>query len=152
MDPDQVGRAAQIIVVALAMGVIVFASIAIGIRWGKAPENPFLAYFAAGFAAIVLPIDWASLKFTAATQLRSAAAQIQEDQRRALAGLYTSRTIFRCAPIEGAAFFNIIAYIVSGQLWSLGIVAVLLVLILVPFPSQTDFENWAEQVRRDLSQ
>jgi len=57
VDPDKVGRTAQIIVGALAMGLIVFASVAIVLRWGKAPENPFIAYFAAGFSALVLAVE-----------------------------------------------------------------------------------------------
>jgi hypothetical protein len=150
LDPDRVGRVAQMMVLAFVTGLVTFGAIAVVIRLGQEPDDPMLAYIAAGATVVVMLMSSVLPQAVAAQQLRAQSRQIREAPRQPLAGMYVTRTILRGAPLEGAAFFNLIAYIVSGQWWTLGIVAVLMAMLLVPFPSQTDFENWAEQVQRDL--
>jgi hypothetical protein len=155
INPDHVGRTTQIITIALLMGVCVFAAVAITINFGKEPAQrdsaPFVSYVAIAFAVSAAFGSLLVRKLLTASQVHQSTAAIRENHRRALAPIYSMRNVVSKAVLEGAAFFNLIAYIVEGHVWTLGIVAALLVLMSVPFPSQTDFENWAEQVRRDLA-
>ena len=48
------------------------------------------------------------------------------------------------ALLEGAAFFNIIAYMIAGHIWSLGIVAGLVVIMLLSFPTRGRVAFWIE--------
>lgn len=150
-DPTAIGRTALIIVFSLAMGIVMFAGVAISIRWGKPSDDPLLAYIGAGFALLMLPIKIFLPQFIAGNWFRRHAKEIRQDHRQALAGVYIHRIVTGRAPMEAAAFFNLIAYIVSGQWWTLGLVMVLLTLIVVPVPSQNDFEEWAGGVRRDFN-
>jgi len=155
ISPDQVGRTSQIIAIALILGVCVFAGVAITIAMGKKPdEQPgsiVVSSVAVLFAVTAAMGSVVTRRRLTSSQVLQNAAAIREDYRRALAPIYSLRNVVSRALLEGAAFFNLIAYIVEGQMWTLGIVAVLVAMMAVPFPSQTDFENWAEQVRRDVS-
>ena len=74
-----------------------------------------------------------------------------DEQRSLLAGLYQTKMIVGMAVLEGAAFFNLVAYITEKQFWSYGVVAFLLGVMAISFPSQGQFESWAEEMKRDLN-
>ena len=56
--------------------------------------------------------------------------------------VFQQKTIIESALVEGAAFFNLIAFLTVGEWWSLGIAGVLLAVLLVPFPTYDRVENW----------
>jgi hypothetical protein len=68
-----------------------------------------------------------------------------------LAPVYVSKTLLSDTPLEGAAFFNGIAYIIDGHWMTLAVVFAILAMMAITFPSQSQFESWAEQVQRDHS-
>ena len=151
IQAESVGRISQIIAGALIAGVVVFGGVAYFIAKGDAPQFPLISLMAVGFAGVATV-----MRFVVPTiivnggksQLKQAADNEQQTQ---LAGLYQTKMIVGMALLEGAAFFNLIAYIMEKQLWSYGVVAFLLGVMAITFPSQGQFESWAEEMKRDLN-
>ena len=57
---------------------------------------------------------------------------------------FQQKTIIEAAMVEGPAFFVLIAYLIVGQTWLLGLAAVLLVMLVVPFPTYERVEDWVK--------
>ncbi len=57
---------------------------------------------------------------------------------------FQQKTIMESAMVEGPAFFVIVAYLVVGQAWLLGLAAVLLIVLVVPFPTYERVEDWVK--------
>ena len=151
LDPNGVGRICQIIAGALVTGVVVFATVAFVIAKGDSPPIPFLSIAAAMFAGVatvmrfIVPVVIVN---GGKPQLKQSSG---DEQRSLLAGLYQTKMIVGMALLEGAAFFNLIAYIIEKQFWSYGVVAFLLGVMAISFPSQGQFDSWAEEMKRDLN-
>jgi hypothetical protein len=162
----RVVRTVQIIVASLAMGLIVFAGIAMSLRMNQQqqqppqqqqqPQNDFLAYFAVGFAAVMLGVRrivGSSIvtrhrkNIAAGTAilpgLGGAPSSAATDGDRLLVG-FRQRTIIESAMVEGPAFFVIVAYLVIGQTWLLGLAAMLLAVLVFPFPTYERVEDWVK--------
>jgi hypothetical protein len=152
----RVVRTVQIIVASLAMGLIVFAGIAMSLRMNQQqqPQDDFLAYFAVGFAVVMLGVRRIVGSSTVTRHRKNIAAgtavmpgfggaplSAATDGDRLLFG-FQQKTIIESAMIEGPAFFVVVAYLVIGQAWLLGLAAVLLVMLVVPFPTYERVEDW----------
>jgi hypothetical protein len=61
--------------------------------------------------------------------------------------VYRGRQIVGRAMLEGAGFFNTIAFIVDQNWWSLAIVGLLVFWMLMTFPTRTRVEQWIETQR-----
>ncbi len=151
VGPESVGRISQIIAGALILGVVIFACVAFVIAKGEPAKSPVIALMGAGMAVMMVVA-----RYIVPTALVSGGkAQLKQvgetEQRSLLAGFYQTKMIVGMALLEGAAFFNLIAYISERQLWSYGIVAFLLGVMAISFPSQGQFESWAEEMQRDLN-
>jgi len=151
IKPESVGRISQIIAGALMMGVVVFACVAFFIAKGDGPPFPVISLMAIGFAAVATVMRFvmpAIIVNGGKAQLKQAAA---DEKPMVLAGLYQTKIIVVMAVLEGAAFFNLVAYMMEQQFWSYGAVAFLLGVMAISFPSQGQFESWAEEMKRDLN-
>jgi len=151
IKPESVGRISQIIAGALIAGVVMFACVAFFIAQGEPAKSPMLALVGAGMAAMAVVV-----RFIVPTLIvNGAKARLKEvanaDRMTQLAGLYQTKMIIGMAVLEGAAFVNLIAYITERQYWSYGVVAFLLGVMAISFPSQGQFESWAEEMKRDLN-
>ena len=62
-----------------------------------------------------------------------------------LFGVYQTKTIIGAAMIEGAAFLNLVAYLLEGNPITLGLGLGLAVVIAALFPSPSRVANWIEQ-------
>ncbi len=154
-------RVVQIIVASLAMGLTIFAGIAMSLRMNQqqqqAPQqqqNDFLAYFAVGFAVVMLAVRRIVGASTATRHRKNIAAgtaimpgfggapvsAVTDGDRLLVA--FQQKTILESAMVEGPAFFVVVAYLVIGQAWLLGLAAVLLVVLVVPFPTYERVEDW----------
>lgn len=139
-------------------GVVAFAAVAIVMGNGKQEGgNSLLWLIAAGFALIMLAtravigpviinanrqrIAHGTWQAPHAEDGSTAFPADATDADRLLA-VYQLVTIVQCALPEGAAFFNLIAYIVDHQVWSLAIVAVLMLWMSSPFPTRDGVANW----------
>ena len=85
---------------------------------------------------------------------RERAASIPESLRdvAALVAGYQTRLIIRCALIEGAAFFAIVAFMIERQLLSLVVAGALLLALLSCFPTRSKVEDAVENERREIEQ
>jgi hypothetical protein len=155
---DQQVRVMKIIVGTLMSGVISFAAIAIFLGAEKKEGGgSLISMMGAGFAVMMIaarmtigPIminaqrrriangTWQAPRSGTAQNLFPADAT---DADRLLAVLQTV-TILQCALPEGAAFLNLIAYMTEHQVWSLAVVAVLLLWMSSSFPTRDGVSNW----------
>jgi hypothetical protein len=62
-----------------------------------------------------------------------------------LAASYLTRLIIGDALLEGAAFFNLVAYLIEQQVFSLAVAGALLLIILAQFPSLSRLTDWVER-------
>lgn len=58
---------------------------------------------------------------------------------------FQTRLIVRAALLEGAAFFNLIAFMIERQTWSFGIAGALAAINLSTFPSRDSVLYWIRQ-------
>lgn len=151
VTPDQVGRTAQIIVGALMMGQIIFLGIALMQGQGKPAVLGPIALLGAVITAMMILVATILSRLSPVAAIRKLAEQRPENWRTALAPIYTTKTILANAPIEGAGFFNGVAYLIHAHWISLACAGIGLALMAITFPSQMKFESWAEQVQRENS-
>ncbi|WP_425400923.1 hypothetical protein [Aeoliella sp.] len=129
-------RTMQIIVFSMAMGCVVFAVILLTVIQPDPTEGPpTIAYIgvAAGLAALVAGVIVPRL--IAASQ-------------PATAGAYQTTLIIGLAIFEGAAFLNLVAYMIEGQSFSLAVAAVLIAAIVMGMPTIGRVEDWLDARRR----
>lgn len=149
VKPEQAGRNAMIIVGALMFGLVNFAGIALLI--GDEPVKnapPILTYLGVAGAALMIAMRFVIPALATAAATRRTEGQTPEAFRQQLAGAYQAKTIIGAALLEGAGFFNGVAYIVTASPLNMGAVALLLTVMAVTFPTQTQFDNWADQIQR----
>jgi len=131
------------------MGVLCFLGVAL-IMPSK-PHDPFMAYVAAAVAALNIGIRFIVPGVMDRAQLKKLPSSAPEELVGRLFAIYQTRMIVGLAILEGAAFFNLISYVVERQSWTLAIVGLLLVLMAMMFPTLNQFENWIEDIKRDLA-
>lgn len=142
-DDDSITKFAlvcKIIAGALIAGVLAFAAVAVVLRLGKPPAaDGLVSLIAAGVAAAALVIRQVALGFfggrTGESQAVGAAGPLM---------LYQTRLIVGLAVLEGAALFNLIAYLIEGRWWSLAVAAVLVAFMLAAFPTRARLRRWVE--------
>jgi hypothetical protein len=152
----------QIIVAALAFGVLTFAGIALLVAVDAAgaaggPAQPLLTYIAAGAALVALVLSWivpgliagsgrqaiaASEPISTATPMRDQPAANELGDVAPLLAAYQTRQIVRAAILEGAAFFCLISYIIEKQSLSLVAAGIMVLLLLGQFPTRSRVEDW----------
>lgn len=149
--PEQVGRTAMLIVAALLTGLLVFAMVASVIAAQPGAQAPAflspLGLTAAGIAIALRQIIPAGVARQAESQLASQPDDIAA--RRSLAAAYLTKTILGAALLEGAGFFNLVAYLLTRSLWNLGTAGILAAIMAMTFPSQFKFDAWADQALRN---
>jgi hypothetical protein len=161
-------RTQQIIVGALAMGVWLFAGavffIGADLQDKGQPAAPILTYLAAG-AAVVAVVAWGVVPGMVAGRMRDAIVAGTGDQLTLkpfaagelgdvgpLAGVYQGRVIVGAAILEGAAFFNLVTYMLEGQVINLAVAGVLVVVMLCAMPTYGRLENWIQSELTSIEQ
>ncbi len=141
-------RGLQVVVSALAAGATFFAGIVLVAKSGAIGWEPNpVSWIAVGFASfalvlsIVVPgtVSRAALSRISPESLRSAN---EATELELLFPVYQQRCIMACGLLEGAAFFNLVAYQLNAFVGSLAMAAMLIVLILVRFPSVAGMQLW----------
>lgn len=150
VPPEQVGRTSMIIVAALMSGLVFFTIIALVIGSEPKPEPPMMvSYLALGLTGMNTALRFILPGMQANSASQGTAGQPASERRQRLAPIYMSKIMIGTALLEGAGFFNGIAYILTSSTLNLGAIAVLLTIMAITFPSQTQFDNWADQIQRD---
>jgi hypothetical protein len=134
-------RVLQIVVSAMLMGVVAFAVFVIVTEIGKAPQGTTLSYVAVGFGTLMTILH---AVIPAVIERAALANQSIGSGAEAVVRVFFTRTIIACALLEGGAFMSLVAVLTEHQRWVLGVTAVLLVLMVMQFPSRTRIEQWLE--------
>lgn len=129
-------RTMQIIVGAMAMGCVMFAIIVLVVLHPQ-PVNgqPTIAYIAAAAGLVGLIAGTIVPRIMAGSQPATAAG-------------YQTSLIIGLALFEGAAFFNLIAFLVEGQMFSLAVAVVLIAAIIMALPTVGRVQDWIDARRR----
>jgi hypothetical protein len=158
----------RIIIPALAGGLLVFTLVAFFVHQGQAQPGHgevFLSLIGAAFAVaaifarmlvpalmvrsgcqrIARGVRDPSAVWTAEQALRST------DSEQLLA-VFGAKTIVGGAILEGAGFFNPVAYIIEGQGYSLVLALILVVGIMIGIPTRHGLESWLEQQQRRIQE
>jgi hypothetical protein len=167
----------RIIVVALATGVVAFAVTAIVIRVQQAvaPAND-TAELLTTLGIVAAPVAFLLSRFVpgliVATSRRQIASgqygspaesnphqtggpqsslrQLGDDGK--LFTVYQTKTIISAALLEGAAFLNIVAYLLGGSPIALGLGLLLALAIVALFPRNSRVVEWIEGQRRLMAE
>ena len=155
-------RTMQIIVGALAWGVLMFMGavlfISLDPAGGGQPGVPLLTYLAVGTAAVAIAAAMIVPGMIADRQARSIAARPippaadELGDVLPLSAVYQTRLIMRAAILEGAAFFNLVAYMLERRPLCLGAAVVLLLLISAQFPTRSRVEEWFDSELTTVAQ
>jgi len=166
----RVAQTLQIIVGAMAAGVIMFLGVTIFLASQKVevppPAVPVVTYAAIGMT-IVSVVAWLFVPGIASGNMRKALVEgrakdwglvknlpnaAEVGDIAPLAAVYQTRTIISVAVLEGAAFLAIMAYMLEHQVISLCLAVALLLLILSQIPSKSKVESWLESERIAIDQ
>lgn len=156
---DRITRTVQIIAVALSMGVMVFGGVILGLGLApeEAAETPIISIISAIIAFAVLAATMVVPGFVASSMMKkvvegkpfSKQSGLQYPEEAGdvgpLLGIYQTKQIVRLGLLEGAAFFNLIACMLEGHLFSLGIVVGLLCSMFFTFPSRDGVERFVRE-------
>lgn len=148
-------RTLQIIVAALIVGCLTFASIAVFLRTSPEPAEGEEMAFVVTSMALAFGAFALVAQFVIGPMLRRQSRQTivnqegssPDDPQRLLAGYQTS-TIVSAAFAEGACFFNLIAHLIEGSPYTLLMAAVLVVSIAFRFPTVAGVSDWLEREMR----
>lgn len=136
-------RQMQILAGALIAAVTTFGGIALAVGGLPVAANglPMISTVGAAFTALQI-----ILVLVLPPILRQRAIQ-SSASGDAWVAAYRSGMMFAFALLEGAAFFNLVAYITEKQWWSLAIVGGLLLMMLARFPTYSKLSQWIETQR-----
>jgi hypothetical protein len=150
----------QIIASAITLGAIIFLTIVLIMRSTgqvvKAPATPLISYIALGFAALAVVAAVAVPRLLMATLVRgvarTSAPERPEEEFFGLCNVYQTGLIQRLAILEGAAFFQILAFLLEGQQACLIVTAILLAGLVLQFPYRSRVETWIEAQRLKIQE
>jgi hypothetical protein len=149
-------RVMQIVATALILGVAVFLAIVLYIvqvqnqgRGTMPPQEvPVISLMAAGFLAV---LGVASFLVPAAV-VRNSLRGIPNSNGEPNLGVYQAALVVGLSLLEGACFFNCIAYLLEAQPYTLGCIGVGLLLMLARFPTESRVRLWQDNQKERLAQ
>jgi hypothetical protein len=172
LEPYKVLFTMQIIAGALIAGVVTFGGVAGFIVFGQAPvilkngqpqlapQNPpdIVVYMAMAFAVIAVVMSFVVPNLIAAAGVKGVAKMAQDGTATGpkelfgrLLGLAQTKMIIAMVLVEGAALFNLIAFILSKSIVSPVVVGGLLFVMAIHFPTKMKLAKWLEDQQRLLS-
>lgn len=172
MEPDKVLRTMQIIAGALIAGVLSFGGFACFLVFGNAPaaqpggQPPAVAggaeiivYLAMAFAAGAVVMSFVVPNLISAAGVKGIAKMARDRTSTGskelfgrLLGVAQTKMIVAMALVEGAAFFNLIAFIMTKSMVSPAVVGALLLIMAIHFPTKFKLARWLEDQQRAMSQ
>jgi len=152
-------KVTQIIVLALFSGVLVFGGVVLFTPADdRNGEMGILSLMSVGMTGISVLVSFLIPKLIVKQNRNKIAsgdwavvpsgAPIKETDAGKFSIVFQMTTIVGCTVLEGAAFFALIAYMQEGHLTTLVSTGVLMLGILLYFPTRTRIENWIEHQLR----
>ena len=153
-------RTAQIILGALAAGVLTFAVLVLVVFKGEPQANNTLTTVAVAFGVVDLVLSFLVPSLVAANARRRIAdgtwqasqnqGPLPDTDAGKLAMVYQTKMIIGAALLEGGCFLALYAYMSEGHWPGLTVAALLLICLLAHFPTSDRMETWIdEQLRRN---
>lgn len=145
-------RALRVIAVALVVGVLAFAGVAVALWVLKvAPvqpnaEPPIVSYVAAGMLLLMAALSLFVPNLVASNAARQS-PPANLDRLTALLNIHQGKEIIGLAMLESAAFFSLVAFILEGRPWTPALTAAALGLMMIRFPTTGKIENWIDSQR-----
>jgi len=153
-------RGMQIIAAALMVSVTGFLFVVLSVTQGNVfgfQMPAVLTQIGAGLGAFMILNHFIVPGIVSSLQLRKATAsgllqQDDESQNRQLMGIYRIQLIIALAMLEGAAFLNLVAFMVEKNGLSMGVVVLLLGLMQLRFPTQHKVSSWVSYKLRGIKE
>jgi hypothetical protein len=153
-------RALRIIIGSLLAGPLAFLTFVLTQPTEGPPEKRSMAQIAAGFAALQVVLAVVVPKIVGQQHRRAIVEgrPLSKDlpaptsDSQALLGGLQMRRIIGAALLEGAAFFNLVAYQSERVPYTLAIVLLLLVGISMLFPLRSFVEDWLDRELRTVNE
>ena len=143
--PRQISMLAlRVVIGAMAMGLIVFTAIFVGVlKPTPSPAgSPVLVYAPFGFFAVSAVMSVVLRQAFLAGWRKSLAGADKDDPR--LLQTYARATLLSGAMFEGPGFFGLIVYMVTGDMLPLVVVPLAIVALALVFPTQMAFDNFRD--------
>jgi len=160
-------RTLQVIVGAMVIGCLAFLAVAVAAGPQTADSAPgdhvLLTYLALAWVLVSLVAGSVVAGVVAASGRRRLAGDptaggppgrptaSPEAPPSSLTGLFSTGTIIRSAVLEGGALFAVVAYLVEGHRLALVAAAVGVAALLVGFPTEGRFREWAERQQEHIA-
>ena len=167
LEPDKVLRTMQIIASALIAGVLMFGGVASFLVFGNAQAaqpgagpngSNLLIYLSSAMAAMQVVLSIVVPNLVSASGVKDVAKMAQDGTSTGpkeligrLMGVAQTRMIIAMALVEGAAFFCLISFISTKSIIPAAVVAGLLMVMAIHFPTKMKLANWLEDQQRLLS-
>lgn len=158
-SPQPIVRMLQIIVLPLAMGVMMFLGVVVALKLQQGaplivmPQGVGIWLIAIAVAAGCGAASAVVPQLIVRNQTKQLTAEAWADRAamgpKTLSALFSLKTIVGAALLEGAAFFNLIAYQLEGAAPSVVVALLLLVGILMHLPTEGKFSAWCDTQERN---
>lgn len=142
---------------AMILGILVFLGFVLLSREradfavADSSRLPVISYAAAGFGLVALLALMVLLsKSDGLVRRMVAATQIKPALEVVLARAMLVRGILIAAPLEAAALFNLVAYMLDGRAISIGATGVILLALASQFPTPDRASRWIERQKGRL--
>ncbi len=154
-NPKQLVFVMQIISSSLMLGIAMFMGAALAITQGQQPKTPQITYIALGYAGLSIVGCFLFRLSIKTTLLKQINQQHEFDPQSdevfsALAPTYQTEHIVKMGILEGAAFFNGVAYMTEQFWWSLAAMGLIELLMLFRFPTRSKITAWIERKTLNL--
>jgi hypothetical protein len=153
----------RIIHAALLLGCVSFGAVIVFIRLQQqqplAPNPPMLSYIGIAVAVstvlafLIVPSmllnGWRRrlARGESPFPVTIQPAPAKDDDDAQYATILQTHFIIRAALLEGTIFYQLIAYLVEGQPWTLGLAVFFWLVLLAKFPTDTGTRRWIEAQR-----
>jgi hypothetical protein len=139
----------QIIVVALAGGIILFAFVTNVIApWAQSAMDismlPLLGAVASFFSMLLSFVMPAMVVGNVPRVSGDDSEQGQQRKLKGAANIFVTSRLIRAALLEGSCFLNLVVYILEKSQLSLIFTAIGLFLLMLSFPTASAFRSWIE--------
>jgi F0F1-type ATP synthase membrane subunit c/vacuolar-type H+-ATPase subunit K len=143
--PETPLQTMQVITLAMVSGVVVFGVVAAVLAGGLPgpPTGKMISLLAAVVAGMLFV---AHLVVPGMVGRSVLTADVRADDAK-LMGVFQAQLLIRLALLEGAAFLNLVVFLIEHNWWSLAIAGGLVFWMLSLFPTRTRVAHWMEDQR-----
>ncbi|MEO2019784.1 MAG: hypothetical protein ABGZ53_36085 [Fuerstiella sp.] len=156
LDRVQAVRGLKIITFAMVMSVLVFMGVALAINKGAIDGEPeIMSWIGIGMAGLMI-VNHVVLPNVVA---KAASNKVNAEEFRAadeatkfllVFPAFQTRHIVASAMLEGAAFMNLVFYMMTEYVGNIAAAAVLVVLLALRFPTVSAAEFWVQDRTREI--